>query len=507
MAAPVLAAAALTRDEKNKDCIKRINKLTAIDGSTLLLLKSLGLLRAREYTVTGRAVNAGRLRKRRSRRVRKQKRGNRGGTRAKLKANPYRAPLPSILLANVRSLENKLDYLRLELTTRKEIGDCCVLIFTETWLNADVPDSAIDMEGLTTFRADRSSALSDTKEALNTLYNSISELNSIHPDGVIIVAGDFNQANMRKVLPHYHQHVDFATRGTNTLDHAYTNIKGAFKALPRPHLGSSDHSSVLLIPTYKPVLTRSKPVVRQVKAWPAGGTDALQDCFESTDWSVFKEASTGPLGVNIEEYAEAVSGYIQKCTEDLCVTKHITVRANQKPWLTNEVRAKLRARNAAFKSGDETALRSARANLNRAIRDAKRAHRKKIEGHFQDCKDARRLWQGIKAITDYKPAPLQCDDNTDFLNELNSYFGRFDERNNTPATKAPHHQDDQSQWQRHFVPLCNYKLVVNEGISSQKAVGDIISKLKTCAIHFNHSVLAKQWDIISNLSETLGPIE
>lgn len=367
MAAPVVAAAALTCDVKTKFVLnggitsknvplKRYsnvtllhlrseNKLTVIDESTIRLLKSLGLLCTEIHTVTGRPVSTGRrLRRRHSRRVRKQKRGNRGGARAKLKANPYRAPLPSILLANVRSLENKLDYLRLELTTRKEIGECCVLIFTETWLNADVPDSAIDMEGLTTFRADRSSVLSgktrggrvcmyvnnhwcsnpttvfshcspdieflvikcrpfylpreinmifiiavyippsaDTKEALNTLYNSISELNSIHPDGVTIVAGDFNQANMRKVLPNYHQHVDFATRGTNTLDHVYTSIKGAFKALPRPHLGSSDHSSVLLIPTYKPVLTRSKPVVRQVKVWPAGGAEALQDCFESTD--------------------------------------------------------------------------------------------------------------------------------------------------------------------------------------------------------------------------------
>lgn len=78
--------------------------------------------------------------------MRKQKRGNQGGAKAKLKANPYRAPLPSILLANVHSPENKLDYLRLELTTKKEIGDCCVLFFT------DAPDS-IDMEGLTVFRS------------------------------------------------------------------------------------------------------------------------------------------------------------------------------------------------------------------------------------------------------------------------------------------------------------------------------------------------------------------
>lgn len=36
------------------------------------------------------------------------------------------------------------------------------------------------------------------------------------------------------------------------------------------------------------------------------------------------------------------------------------------------------------------------------------------------------------------------------------------------------------------------QLVVKEGISSQRVVGDIIAKLKTCARHFSHSVLAKQ---------------
>ncbi|KAL7877738.1 hypothetical protein SRHO_G00043810 [Serrasalmus rhombeus] len=36
------------------------------------------------------------------------------------------------------------------------------------------------------------------------------------------------------------------------------------------------------------------------------------------------------------------------------------------------------------------------------------------------------------------------------------------------------------------------QLVVNEGINSQRAVRDIISKLKTCATDFSHSVLAKQ---------------
>lgn len=48
---------------------------------------------------------------------------------------------------------------------------------------------------------------------------------------------------------------------------------------------------------------------------------ALPGFFECTDWSVFREAATKNQEVDIEEYAETVSGYIQKCLEDLCATK------------------------------------------------------------------------------------------------------------------------------------------------------------------------------------------
>lgn len=55
---------------------------------------------------------------------------------------------------------------------------------------------------------------------------------------------------------------------------------------------------------------------------------ALQGSFESTDWSVFREAATNIQGT-INDYA--VSSYIYKCMEDVCVTTNITVRVNEKP--------------------------------------------------------------------------------------------------------------------------------------------------------------------------------
>jgi hypothetical protein len=83
----------------------------------------------------------------------------------------------------------------------------------------------------------------NTKEALCILYNSISNLHTKHPEGVFIVAADFNQANMETFLPNFYQCVDFDTRGENTLDLVYSNIKNTFRADPRPYLGSSDHLS------------------------------------------------------------------------------------------------------------------------------------------------------------------------------------------------------------------------------------------------------------------------
>ncbi|KAI5621007.1 hypothetical protein C0J50_19433 [Silurus asotus] len=196
----------------------------------------------------------------------------------------------------------------------------------------------------------------NAKEALIVLYGTISRLQNTHPDGLFIVAGDFNHANLRTVLSKFYQNVDFATRGENTLDVVYTNIRGAYRAKPRPHLGYSDHISVMLIPAYRPLSRCSRPAQKQVRTWPAGSMSALQDCFECTDWDMFREASTIGDFINLEEYTSTVTSYIGKCIDDVTISKTITTCSNQKPWMTAKVRAVLKTRDSAFRTGDKTAL-------------------------------------------------------------------------------------------------------------------------------------------------------
>ncbi len=200
---------------------------------------------------------------------------------------------------------------------------------------------------------------------------------------------------------------------------------------------NSDHISVMLIPAYRPLLKLAKPVQKLITIWPENATSTLQDCFQCTDWNMFKEAATYNNHTDLQEYTETVTAYIKKCMDDVTVTKTITTRANQKPWMTAEVRGLLKTRDEAFRSGDKAALKTARANLSRGIKNAKRSHAQKINNHFMDSRDTRSLWQAIQTITDYKPPPQACDDDPSLPDTLNHFYSRFEMQNDTPAQKLP----------------------------------------------------------------------
>ena len=72
---------------------------------------------------------------------------------AKSKASASRPAIPSLFLSNVRALDNKMDLLRLRVR-QKEMKDCCVTVFTETWLSNIMPESAFQLDDQIFFRSD-----------------------------------------------------------------------------------------------------------------------------------------------------------------------------------------------------------------------------------------------------------------------------------------------------------------------------------------------------------------
>ncbi len=344
-------------------------------------------------------------------RCRCRKRGKRAGVLVRLRRRAFRHPLPTILLANVQSLDNKLCELRAHISYQRETRDCCVICLTETWMSAMVPDSAIELTGFSVHRSDRTKELTgksrgggvcfyinnswcdernihsiksfcspdleihtllcrpfwlpreftaiiitavyippqaNTDQALKELYRNISEQETVHPDAAFVVTGDFNKANFRTIAPKYFQHVTINTRGDRTLDHCYSPFRDAYKSLPHPPFGKSDHSSVLLLPAYRQKLKREAPALRTVQFWSDQSDTILQDCFDLVDWDMFRAASED----DIEAYSDTVTCFIRKCIDDVVPTKTIRIYPNQKLWINSDVWSALSARTSAFKSGN-----------------------------------------------------------------------------------------------------------------------------------------------------------
>ncbi|KAK2921577.1 hypothetical protein Q8A73_001062 [Channa argus] len=354
-------------------------------------------------------------------------------------AHCARPPLPSLLLANVRSLENKLDELRAKITTQREIRECCALIFTETCLSDKVPEDAIQLQTHSVHRGDRTAPSANSTAALSKLHDVISALETAHPDAVFIVAGDFNQCSLRTVFTKYHQHVDIPTRDNNTLDHVYSNIRGAYRAAPRPHFRHSDHISLFLYPAYRQRLKQTHPVTKQVKLWTPETETTLQDCFALTDWDVFKAATTlEDSSISVQDYAEYVTGYISTCVDNIVPTILIRKFPNQKPWINSQVRQMLRTRSLAFRSGNETEYKAAKYGLRKAITAAKRQYREKLDS-FCSTTDSGGMWQGLQHITDYRTNTTNITTSTDSLpDDLNTFYTRFEGPSYT-AERGPTH--------------------------------------------------------------------
>ncbi len=89
-------------------------------------------------------------------------------------------PLPTMLLANVQSLDNKLCELRACISYQRETRDCCLICLTEMWMSAMVPDSAIELMEFSLQRSDRMKKLNGKSKVCFFINNSWFDERNLH---------------------------------------------------------------------------------------------------------------------------------------------------------------------------------------------------------------------------------------------------------------------------------------------------------------------------------------
>ncbi len=208
--------------------------------------------------------------------------------------------------------------------------------------------------------------------------------------------GDFNKANLRQVMPNFHQHVSCPTRGPNTLDHCYSQFKNAYKARSLPSFGKSDHAAIFLTPEYKQRLTQEPPVKREVTRWSSHSEAMLQAALDDVDWDMFRASSS-----DVSKFTDVAVSFVNTLTEQATETITVKTFPNQKPWVDRTIRDAVNKRTAAYNeallSGNMSVYKALCYALRRAVSAAKHRYKERIESHFQ-LNDSRRMWQGLRTI-------------------------------------------------------------------------------------------------------------
>ena len=84
-------------------------------------------------------------------------------------------------------------------------------------------------------------------------------------------------------------------------------------------------------------------MTHSTRKWSEDADAKLQDCFPRTDRKKFWDSSDG-----MEEYTTTVTGFINKCIDDVVPTVTVSTYPKQTPWITGNIRTELKGRAATF---------------------------------------------------------------------------------------------------------------------------------------------------------------
>ncbi len=302
--------------------------------------------------------------------------------------------LPSVLLSNVQSLNNKVDEV---ITTVKTVNPDIVAI-TEAWqvapeicqiqgyevfhhlrtkqrggglvlfsrvklnpsrLNVEVPEElevmwvkvspAVHPRGCSNiiFCLAYHPPRSPTGPLLvDHIITTADTLKSIMPASKLVVCGDYNQLDLVDVVEHLnlHQVVDFPTHGQNTLDLILTDMSDLY--LPPqslPPIGLSPHLSVL----WTPACTTSLPPVSTTRTYRPLPDSCVREFGQWLTRYQWVEVTT-PDDVNTKW--ENYKTTIMDTFHHFFPLKSTTTHPSDLPWIIPRIKRLLQQRNRAFYS-------------------------------------------------------------------------------------------------------------------------------------------------------------
>ena len=307
---------------------------------------------------------------------------------------------PSFVYANIRSIFNKIE--EVDLLLRKHHTD--IALFVESWLNKDVLDNFVSIDGYNIIRRDRISGKGGgiicyvkndiiptvidsthipslsicNSEFLTVFFGQMSLLliGIYHPfwncpdehesaistitdiidyamvneqyfgNPRVVIFGDFNDLSKFydeiSILTQLHPMVSFTTRGDKTLDQLFSNITDYQDPVMIPPIGRSDHVSILWKPRGK---VRSTSFVKvKVRKFSKSKMAGFCDIVNNTDWlSYIKDHD------DLHDAVDSFNCCLYSLFNHYFPERVVRLRSNEEPWMRMSLKILINDRDIAYK--------------------------------------------------------------------------------------------------------------------------------------------------------------
>ena len=355
--------------------------------------------------------------------------------------------MPAYLISNACRVTNKVD----ELQAVVEASNANVAIITESWLDSNIPSSAISLGNtFNIYRKDRTCSQGggvlayvsesiptkhlsefevDDKEVLWLLHTpprimrpfsciitvalyfpefrrnivKESELNNYiterlgnllkeRPSAGIVITGDINQLDPRPLCRRFdlRKIVKAPTRGNNILDQILTNMGNIYgEAQHLPPLGRSDHQCILYAPLkHRPT---GKPSVKTTRSLKADNIRALGLKLNHENWESVFQAK------DVDEKVEAFNNILIEALNTCTPQKRVRMHPGDKEWMTPHIKGAISARQKAFSKGDKERYKQMKEKVANLIKNAKRKFYETKASDFR-MSNPRKWYKSIYAL-------------------------------------------------------------------------------------------------------------
>lgn len=388
----------------------------------------------------------------------RRKRGKRGGIRLRLRAMKTTVPLPSVLLANVRSFGKHvsnytLDELHASVKYLAEYRDSCLMCFTETWWCADTQTEGTILEGFgAPYRLDRDSDVTEKSRgggvAMYVNERWCSKKNVVVRESLCTADTELLAVSLRPTyLPREFGQLTFVVvyvhpranneRAVTEIEECIHRLRTTTRDAPLFVLGDFNDTALnngfhqyVNSPTRKDktidlcygnirgayralikaplgnsdhnAVVLLPTYVRKLKREPTvtkevkvWSTEAVEQLKGCFECTDWKALTQD--AVDVSEAAAVVADYIKFC-EDLAIPKKvIKLFPNNKPWVTKRVKAKIIQKNKLFVERKRVEGKVIQREIDNMIKEEKLKYKDKVESQFYSgrVKDA---WKGLKTL-------------------------------------------------------------------------------------------------------------